>query len=289
MNKKISIYQSINRYIVIIILLILIIILLFYIQNNNIEKYNIESFKGSENCAVGLNFYSFQEIIKFDRALTSPTGVVTEINDHYNNGFITQKDNILSKYKLSSGDNFSIAFKGNFYPTMSGKWKFALGDITNQTIYNNDDASYLWIGDNALKPTRENVTGYYEHGMARQDIATYDIDLEQNKCYPLLMIYYQYGGAGCVNLGIIPPNTPLETVLATRLNNPKIYNGTPYFKHNCDCGGQTTPLSQQCQIQRLEKINFKDENFQNMNKYNKNNFAFLLLLLIIFITYFYFL
>lgn len=100
---------------------------------------------------------------------------------------------------------FNIALEGYLYTGDTG------GDYTFvfYQLYNNDDVSYFYFGDNAQNPSTSNVDQITTYADPSNSFTAGD--LEPQTYYPILMYYGQSFGGSCLTLGVITPyNTDID-------------------------------------------------------------------------------
>lgn len=121
-----------------------------------------------------------------------------------------------SGYKTNnSGNVYSIEWTGFFVPNSSGNWKFKT---------NSDDASFVWIGNNASSGYTINnalVKNAGSHPPKFSNVAT--IKLETNVHYPIRIQYGNSGGPDTFQFFMKPPNGEYTTI-----GNGLFFNNQPH-------------------------------------------------------------
>jgi hypothetical protein len=185
---------------------------LTYYGYNNITFDSTGSFQPGGN-----NINIFNSNINNNNYAT--TGIVTTINT------VNNQSNLFSTYGFNNTTNIALKIKGYFTPNVGGNWQFLLGYKNSSNTYTpNDDITYLWIGNSALSPTSNNVTGMQQFGLSATTIT---VPLEANVHYPILIYWGQALGGYIVSFGIIPPGGTIT------------YDGTPYFTQTNMINGLT--------------------------------------------------
>lgn len=134
--------------------------------------------------------------------------------DFFNNNPTLISGNAISN---ATYDNFpisqSLIIKGYFKPTSTGPYEFKLAS---------DDASYLWIGQEALDNNRT-IGNYSIYAPATGGIyeGTYVTYLNTDVSYPLTIVFGNDGGPGALQFSYIPPGS---TGYISNLNNVTEYN-----------------------------------------------------------------
>jgi hypothetical protein len=143
------------------------------------------------------NFNNYNSATNFSIFNSAPnrTGTVTVIG-------ASDRDNNLRTYQFSKKEYIALKFEGYFTPDVSGNWGFILG--TTEKNRPNDDLSYLWIGDNALNPTKDNYSKMCYYYSPFSSAYVY-MQLTAGVSYPLLLYWGQSWGGYVIYLGIIPP------------------------------------------------------------------------------------
>jgi len=122
---------------------------------------------------------------------------------------------------VNGRDNYSVQWIGQFYANASGTWTF---------FTSSDNASYLWIGDNALSGfTTSNalVNNGGLHGM-RERSGT--ITLSEGTLYPIRIQFGERGGGDNIIVSFTPPG------------GTKTTNGTDYYYPLTSSLSQTSQL-----------------------------------------------
>lgn len=118
------------------------------------------------------------------------------IATNFSNIYMATNDSSVSSRPRIDQHNYSVEWTGFIVPDQTGNWTFGT---------TSDDASYLWVGDNASNPSTSNATvnNGRLHGMQNRSGSMY---LIQNKSYPFRMQFGENGGGYNNILYITPPN-----------------------------------------------------------------------------------
>jgi hypothetical protein len=103
--------------------------------------------------------------------------------------------------QMKPGDTtiYSVIFEGYFKPNVSGTWKFST---------NSDDASYLWIGDNALpeKRTKDNALCKNGGGHGMRNTGDIAVELVADRYYPIAITQGNWGGPHGLEVSFVAPD-----------------------------------------------------------------------------------
>jgi len=149
------------------------------------------------NYVSGMNYkvvqgYFADNTKHFDTAKVLSSGIAKSFKDvtTSTNGYITKPHGNQHQY--------SVEWTGTFKAAGSGRWSF-------WTV--SDDASYMWIGKNAIKnyvPGNANINNGGLHGMRwKRD----DIQLERGKTYPLRIQFGENWGGHNVHVHVHGPDS----------------------------------------------------------------------------------
>ncbi len=98
---------------------------------------------------------------------------------------------------VNGAENYSVQWTGYFYALASG----------NHTFYtNSDDASYLWLGSNAISGFTSNnslVNNGGLHGMTQRSGIS---NLTAGTYYPIRMMYGELNGGDDMQVSFTPPS-----------------------------------------------------------------------------------
>lgn len=138
----------------------------------------------------GINFTVYNKYFNdnlsfFDTAKIINGGITKDLSD-----ISTSTNNLYS----SSNLKFSIVFTGVLFvrENQSGNWTFKL---------TSDDASYMWIGKDALKNNSTISNAFISNGNTHKSITKVNtIDLDGGAYYPIKIIYGNNTGLGNFNL-----------------------------------------------------------------------------------------
>lgn len=98
---------------------------------------------------------------------------------------------------VNQKDNFSVIYKGYFYAPVTGTYTFYL---------NSDEASYLWLGSNALSGNTTSNADINNGGGHKMLKKSANKSLTSGTYYPLLIIYGEASGANNIIFSWKPPN-----------------------------------------------------------------------------------
>jgi hypothetical protein len=100
---------------------------------------------------------------------------------------------------INVNDNFTLVWTGYFYAPVSGKYTFKLSS---------DDASYMWLGSNALSGNTVQNANINNAGIHAMKVKSADITLTSETYYPLLIIYGDFKTTNNIVFSWKPPNLP---------------------------------------------------------------------------------
>lgn len=109
--------------------------------------------------------------------------------------WVTSSFNVVDYLHTDSSDTaaaqFSLEFRGYFYPAITGIYKF-------RTL--SDDGSLLWIGSNTFNPTNVNmnVDAGGNHGQEYHS-SKFNLKLTQGQFYPFRLMYWNTYSGGVLN------------------------------------------------------------------------------------------